>query len=62
MLNAEIPIGSVVYLTIDNADGGMGIVLQRNIKHNTYLVYRLSHDDMDWYNLWEMHVDWSPTY
>lgn len=60
MHQADIPIGSIVYLTIDNCDGGMGIVLSKD--NYTYLVYRMTHDDKIFVNSWEMHVEWIPSY
>ena len=57
-LEADIPIGSIVYLTIDNCDGGMGIVLSRD--GYMYTVYRITHDDKIVTNSWEMHVEWNP--
>jgi hypothetical protein len=52
------PIGSIVYLTIDNGDGGIGIVLEHH--KDICCVYRITHDDRIWVYPAECYVSWKP--
>lgn len=55
-----IPIGSIVYIIIDNGDAGIGVVLGKT-KYDTYRVYRLPpDDDMVTVLPHECFVDWKP--
>jgi hypothetical protein len=55
----NVPIGSIVELTIDNGDGGIGVVL-RNDDNFRYKIYRITHGDIILVYSFEMYVTWSP--
>lgn len=55
----NVPLGSVVELTIDNGEGGTGVVL-RNDSNLRYWIYRITHGDKILVYAFEMHVVWTP--
>lgn len=59
MWESNVPVGSVVHLTIDNCDGSTGLVIE-NKNNMSYRVYRIEHDDYTEVYPFELNVIWRP--